>query len=216
MTAPHSSRYGTTGPVGQVWTDAQHSRHRIDSRASIHDQMCGQPGRAGPGQARPGHDPLFLKQPHAVSPAGQEGPSMASPPGLLEEKGVEENASRLIYYCTADRVCASGNDQSYLAAQRAQAVDRRTSVSNGLWDRRMPCTIMGPITLWASILEPPDGRVKFNRGDLGELRRSYVRLFTATATLHLRCNADSIVLCPCTPPLPQDSIRYLHLQLFLI
>lgn len=49
-----------------------------------------------------------------------------------------------IIYCTANRVCAGGNDQSYMAAHQAQAGGGRTSVSNRLRDRRVPCTIMGP------------------------------------------------------------------------
>lgn len=109
-------------------------------------------------------------------------------------------------------------DQSYMAAHQAGAVGRRTSVSSQLGDRRNAMHYYGPKTLWASILEPSEARVKSigSKGgmDLGQLRRSYVRLFTATATLHLRCNADSIVLCPCTRPLLQDSLR--QLQLFLI
>lgn len=81
----------------------------------------------------------------------------------------------------------------------------------------LPCTIMGP---------KPSGRASLNLqmgvvnsigsgGDLGQLRRSYVRLFTATATLHLRCNADNIVLCPCTRP-PSSGFPVRQLQLFLI
>lgn len=78
---------------------------------------------------------------------------MASALGLLEEKGVEGNASRLIYYCTANRVCAGGNDQSYMGAHRALAVDRRTLYRTGCEIGGLPCTIMGP---------KPSGRASLN------------------------------------------------------
>lgn len=121
--------------------------------------MRSQPGhrRAGPGLIS-----LFLLYKNRNRPSTQVGWKEEAQRALVCGKKRGSREMRLVSFITVLQIeCARvGMIQSYLAAHQPLAVDWRTSVSNRPRDRRAPCTIMGPFTLWASILEPSDGRVK--------------------------------------------------------